>query len=72
MFDPLEDFPVNYGVEIAGVDGKPLAIQAERAATALKFLAKFDHEGSSVSLRITSQDAEKIYQLLSRLSEETS
>jgi hypothetical protein len=54
-----------YDVHITGVDGETHAhLQTAYAAKALEFLQRFDHEGSSVYLRIDVDDPETIYRLL--------
>lgn len=58
-----------FELSIGGVDGETnVSVSAPDADTTLRLLHHFDHEGSSVSLSITVDDSEQVYNLLKMLA----
>lgn len=54
-------------VHISGVDCSTHAIDAKTVTDAQRFLAAYDHEGSSVSVTAIAEDSIEAYSLLNKL-----
>lgn len=59
---------MNFIINVSGVDGDTwVSAKFKRAIDAIKFLERYDHEGSCVSLQVEDDNPEEVYDMLTRL-----